>query len=251
MRMRATLGVVTGALALSALAVPAAQADGSQGDTAITKVAVNITNKVYVGTTAVKFKVAVTATDNSGILGADEFDLYGPNYGLLTTSKPTCTASSATTSTCVGWVTVDPRVGDLFNNNSGTWYVDAWIDAKDGDYLWKEKAGAFKLQRATKVSTNAAPEPVRKGKTVTVTGKLTRANWETGVWNGYGSQYVKLQYKKAGTNTYSTLKTVKATTTGALSTTTTATYDGYYRFWFAGNSVSAPTPSAADYVDVQ
>ncbi len=33
--MRATLGVVTGALALSALAVPAAQADEVHGDTTI------------------------------------------------------------------------------------------------------------------------------------------------------------------------------------------------------------------------
>jgi hypothetical protein len=251
MRMRATLGVVTGALALSALAVPAAQADGSQGDTTITKVAVNTVNKVYVGTTAVKFKVAVTATDNSGILGADEFDLYGPNYGLLTTSKPTCTAVSATTSTCVGWVTVDPRVADVFNNNAGTWYVDAWIDAKDEDYIWKEKAGAFKVLRKTALSVNAAPEPVRKGNTITVTGKLARANWDTAVYNGYGYQYVKLQYMKKGATTYTTLKTVKAASTGALKAYTTATYDGYYRFSYVGNGASAPANSVADYIDVQ
>ncbi|CAL9479826.1 calcium-binding protein [Streptomyces sp. enrichment culture] len=251
MRMRATLGVVTGALALSAVAVPAAQADVSEGDTTITKVAVNTVNKVYVGTSAVKFKVAVTATDDSGILDAEEFDLYGPNYGLLTTSKPTCTAVSATTSTCVGWVTADPRAADVFNNNAGTWTVDVWINAKDEDYIYKENAGSFKLLRKTALSTNAAPEPVRKGKTVTVTGKLTRANWETYVYNGYGYQYVKLQYKKKGATSYTTLKTVKAASTGALKAYTTATYDGYYRFSYVGNGASAPVNSAADYIDVQ
>ncbi|MFF0202479.1 calcium-binding protein [Streptomyces sp. NPDC005017] len=251
MRMRATLGVVTGALVLSAFAAPAAMADSSEGDTKITKVVVDGDNAVAVGTTAKKFKVSVTATDDSGILGAEEFTLYGPGYGILDSTKPTCVAANATTSTCTGWVTVDPKTDMLFNNNAGTWYVDAWIDAKDEDYIWKEKAGPFKFQRHTKLTTNASPEPVRKGKTVTVTGKLTRVNWETLKYNNFSSQYVKLQYKKRTATAWSTLKTIKSNSLGNLSTTTTATYDGYYRFVYAGTSAAAPVYSAADYIDVQ
>ncbi|MFJ5777559.1 calcium-binding protein [Streptomyces sp. NPDC093094] len=251
MRMRATLGVVTGALALSALAVPAAQADGSEGDTRIVKVVVDLDNKVTIGTTAKKFKVVVTATDNSGIKGADEIDLFGPDYGIFTTAKPTCVAVSTYTANCTGWVTVDPKVDYLTNANAGTWYVDTLVDAKDGDWIWKEKAGAFKFQRQTSLTTNAAPEPVRKGKAITVTGKLNRVNWESLKYGGYASQNVQLQYKKKGATSYTTLKTVKTTSTGALSTTTTATYDGYYRFVYAGNTASAAVSSAADYIDVQ
>ncbi|MFF9772677.1 hypothetical protein ACF1HJ_03190 [Streptomyces sp. NPDC013978] len=33
--------------------------------------------------------------------------------------------------------------------------------------------------RDATLSANAAPEPVAKGKTLTVTGKLARAEWET------------------------------------------------------------------------
>jgi hypothetical protein len=249
--MRATLGVVTGALALSVLAVPVARADGIEGDTKITRVVVDGDNQVQVGATAKRFKVTVTATDNSGIQDADEsIDLYGPNDGVLISDKPVCTVVSATTSTCAAWVTVDPKL-DLFNNNAGAWYVDAWINAKDGDYIWKEKALPFKFQRATKLTANASPEPVRKGKPVSVTGRHTRVNWENGSYYNYGSQYVTLQYKRAGATTWTNVKTIKGTTTGYLNASTTATYDGYYRFLYSGISVSGPTVSAADYIDVQ
>ncbi|OSZ55790.1 hypothetical protein OQI_36515 [Streptomyces pharetrae CZA14] len=101
--MRVTLGVLTGALALSTFAVPAAQADGSHGDTRITKVVVDGDNKVVLATGEKSFKVTVTATDNSGIEGAKRFDLYGPDSGLFRTGSvegdtPYCQAVNATTS---------------------------------------------------------------------------------------------------------------------------------------------------------
>jgi hypothetical protein len=256
MRTRAGLGVLTGALALSTLAVPAAQADNSYGDTKIIKVVVDGDDKVVFGTGAKKFKVEVTATDDSGIEGAERFDLYGPDFGMLRTGtdehdKPSCVAVNDTTSTCTGWVTVDPRADYLYNAQAGTWRVEAWVDAKDKDWAWKESAGTFQLQRHTRLSVNAAPEPVRKGGTVTVTGKLTRVDWEALTYGGHGGQYVKLQYQKRGASGWSTLKTVKSTSTGYLKTTTTATYDGSYRFVYAGSPTSAAVTAAADYVDVQ
>lgn len=252
MRIRASVAVVSGALALSALAVPAAQADGGDGDTKITKVVVDGDNKVSIGTSsAVTVKVSVTATDDSGIKGAQSFDLFGPDNGIESTGKPTCTAVNATTSTCTASVKIDPKVDYLTNKNAGTWYVSAWIDAKDDNYVWKEKAGSFWFQRAAKLTVNAAPEPVKKGKTLTVTGALTRANWESLKYGGYGSQSVKLQYRKKSSSTYTTLKSVKADSKGNLKTTTTATADGYYRFSFAGNSTTAAVSATGDFVDVK
>jgi hypothetical protein len=255
MRTRATVAAVSGALAVSAFAVPAAQADtrdGGYGDTTITKVVVDGDNKVSVGTSAAKtIKVSVTATDDSGIKEADEFALSGPDNGFFTTSKPTCTVVSATTSTCTASVTVDPKVDYLTNASAGTWYVDAWIDANDGDFVWKEKAGSFKFQRAGKVTANASPEPVQKGKTLTVTGKLSRANWETLKYAGYSGQSVKLQYRKSGSSTYTTLKTVTSNSYGDLKTTVTASADGYYRYSFAGTTTTAAANATGDFVDVQ
>ncbi|MEV5314081.1 calcium-binding protein [Streptomyces sp. NPDC052610] len=255
MRMRATLGVLTGALALSVVAVPAAQADtrdGGYGDTTITKVVVDGDNKASVGISAAKtIKVSVTAKDDSGIAGAEEFTLEGPGYGFLITDKPTCTEVSSTTSTCTASVVVDPKVDYLSNASAGTWYVDAWIDANDGDYIWKEKAGSFNFQRASKLTVNASPEPVKKGATLTVTGKLTRANWESLKYAGYSGQSVKLQYRKNGTSTYTTLKTIKTNTYGDLKTTVTASADGYYRYSFAGTTTTPAVNATGDFVDVK
>jgi hypothetical protein len=252
MRIRASAAVVGGALALSALAVPAAQASGGQGDIRITKVVVDGDNKVSVGTSgAVTVKVSVTATDDSGIKGAEEFDLFGPDDGYASTGKPSCAKVNATTSTCTASVKIDPRTDDLTDKSAGTWYVDAWIDANDDDYLWKAKAGSFSFQRASRLTANAAPEPVRKGRTLTVTGALSRADWETLKYGAYGSQSVQLQFRKKTAGTYTTLKTVKADAKGNLRTTTTASVDGYYRFSFAGNSSASAVSAAGDLVDVQ
>ncbi|WP_399886243.1 calcium-binding protein [Streptomyces sp. BBFR51] len=252
MRIRVLAAAATGALALTALAVPAAQADGGTGDTRITKVVVDGDNKAAIGTGTPKtISVSVTATDNSGILGADSFVLKGPGYGFESTGKPSCKKVNATTSTCTGSVKIDPRTDYLGNTMAGTWYVDAWIDAKDGDFVWKAKAGSFKFQRAAALTTNAAPEPVKKGKTLTVTGKLTRANWETLKYGAYSGQSVQLQYLKKGAKAYTKLKTVKTSSAGKLSTTVKATADGYYRYVFAGNSAAAAVTSGADFVDVK
>ena len=92
---------------------------------------------------------------------------------------------------------------------------------------------------------------MKKGKTVTVSGKLARADWEDGKYHGYANQPVKLQFRKSGSSTYTTLKTVKTNSTGNLKTTTTATVDGYFRYAFAGTTTTPATTATGDYVDVK
>ncbi|WP_435798265.1 hypothetical protein [Streptomyces antibioticus] len=62
------------------------------------------------------------------------------------------------------------------------------------------------MKRASKLPTDAAPEPVAKGGKLTITGKLSRANWETLKYQAFAGQTVKLQYRKAGSAHYSTVK---------------------------------------------
>ncbi|MGW1149135.1 hypothetical protein ACWD6I_29880, partial [Streptomyces sp. NPDC002454] len=64
-------------------------------------------------------------------------------------------------------------------------------------------------------------------------------------------QPVKLQYKKNGSSTWTTLKTVKTDRYGKLKTTVKATADGSYRYSFAGTSTTPAVNSSADYVDVR
>ncbi|MGY0060584.1 calcium-binding protein [Streptomyces sp. LZ34] len=264
MRKRATVAAVASALALSAFVVPgAAQADEAVGDTEITKVVVNGGSNIVLGTTNPKtFTIAVTATDNSGIKENYTFPVlwHGPGqkmpddpYGLVVPDDVSgdCVAHSTTTTTCTFTLTMNPRIDPQDNTTAGTWKVRASASGNDWDYVSKDVAATVKVRRYAKLTVNASPEPVKKGKTLSVTGKLTRANWETYKYAGYTGQPVKLQFRKKGTNTYTTVKTVTTGTGGALKTTVKAATDGYWRWSFAGTSTTGTATVTADYVDVQ
>ncbi|MFB4422785.1 DUF5707 domain-containing protein [Streptomyces sp. QL37] len=283
MRIRATVAAVSGALALSALAVPAAQADDgrtwtpdfglsapehsngrmaaravtSYGDLKITKAVVNGGKPIVVGTTAPKkVTVAITATDDSGIADASTLLWIGSDlesedsFGFSQNEDAAkCKAANATTSTCTLTVTVDPAW--LINSDSTNWKVGAAVLSNDGQIVQNDAFARVRLQRLSRLTVNAAPEPVKKGKTITVTGKLSRANWETDTYKGYTGQSVKLQFRKKTSSTYTTLKTIKTNSTGALKTTAKASVDGYWRYSFAGTSTTPAITTAGDFVDVK
>ncbi|WP_155059012.1 hypothetical protein [Streptomyces blattellae] len=281
MRIRATVAAVTGALALSALVVPAAQAADSPSDrlplssagttaTAAAELDVTFSNmkvnkgkRITVGTTA---KVAVPVTYT--LTHAADLDISADNFAngpliyrgssvesatnvLISDDPGTCTAVSSTVLNCSGVINIRPADGDLWNSDAGTWKAGGLAVTADEDAKWQGDLGTTKVLRAARLTVNAAPEPVRKGRTITVTGKLSRANWDTNAYAGYGGQKVVLQFRKKGTTNYTNVKGITSTSTGALKTTVTASSDGYYRFTFAGTATTAPTTVAGDFVDVQ
>lgn len=84
-----------------------------------------------------------------------------------------------------------------------------------------------------------------------MTGRLTRADWVKHSYTGYGGKAAKLQFRKAGTSTYTTVKIVKANSTGSLRTTVKAASDGYWRWTFGETSTTGGATAAGDYVDVK
>jgi hypothetical protein len=256
------VGAVTGALALTAFVAPAAQAAPTAGDTTISNVVVNGGKAIVVGSGKKTFTVSFNASDDSGIdLDDVTMVLYhgatldSSDSGAVANGNPdsraTCTEVSATTASCKASFTVETQE-NLINSVAGTWKAWAFAWANDNDNVKKDPAKTFKIQRQTKLKgTNASPEPVKKGKTITVTSKLTRANWNTEKFPAYGGQSVKLQFKKKGTSTYTDVKTVKSSSTGALKATVKASADGSYRYVFAGSSGTAAVTSAADAIDVK
>ncbi|WP_030687062.1 hypothetical protein [Streptomyces sp. NRRL B-1347] len=265
MRIRATVATLSGALALSALAVPAAQADESIGDTKITNVTVNGGKDIVIGTSqAKKITFAVTATDPEGIRKASGFLWHGPDYADLDGSivfdtgvPPKCTEVDATTATCTVTVTADPNKNIYGNSLAGKWkaFAAAHGNPPAGQELGgKQTVDAYKsvsVKRAAKLTVNASPEPVKKGGTITVSGALTRANWDTKKYAGYTQQPVQLQFKKKGASAYSAVKTVKSDAKGNLKTTVKASVDGTFRYVFAGTSTTPAVTSAGDAIDVR
>jgi hypothetical protein len=310
MRIRATVAAVSGALALSAFAVPAAQADGSasyrtdaakiheaalpgSGNTAFSAAdtTADTTGEPYamdvtfsnlkigtaykVGTTNhVAFPVTYTLTHGSDVdITASDFVtgpyIYKGTYDdesntLFGDNPATCTVTSSTTATCKGNIDIYPAEGELMNADAGSWSAGALAIAWNGQdpssstydptkvgYADQGGLGKTLIQRYSRLTANAGPEPVYKGKTITTTGKLSRANWEDNEYHGYTNQPVKLQFRKAGTSTYTTIKTVYSNSYGDVKATATAAYDGYWRFSFAGTSTTPAVNAVGDYVDVR
>ncbi|MFB7779476.1 hypothetical protein [Streptomyces bauhiniae] len=305
MRIRASVAAVTGALALSALAVPAAHADGSasayrtqavkifneahaasakQGvkgvrggtpyDLDVTFSQFKVAKAIKVGTTNhVATTVTYTLTHGADVdITADDF-LNGPFLYKGSFDEPdnmlfgdlpaTCKVVTDTTAKCTGKVDIYPSDGELWNSDAGGWKGGGLAIAYNGQgdeenpdlskvgVSEKGGLGSTSLQRYSRQTVNASPEPVKKGKTITVTGALTRANWEDNKYHGYTQQSVKLQFKKKGASAYTTLKTVKTDSKGNLKTTVKASADGYFRYSFAGTSTTPAIDSTADFVDVR
>jgi len=284
MRIRATVAAVTGALALSALVAPAAQAaDAPSGnaafsaatadgtattaaddlDVTFSNMKVNSGKSIVVGaTTTVSVPVTYTLTHSADLDTSEDNFANGPliykgssvdtaTNVIISEEPATCTAASTTVLNCKGVIKIYAAEGDLSSSEAGTWRAGGLAITSDGDTKTQGDLGSVKVLRQAKLTVNASPEPVKKGRTITVTGKLTRANWDTNKYAGYATQYVKLQFRKKGTSTYTTLKTIKGDSTGYLKTTTTASTDGYYRFSFAGSATTSAVSAAGDYVDVQ
>jgi hypothetical protein len=284
MHMRATVAAVSGALALSALVVPAAHAadapsgkqafssasaDAGTGTTASTldvtfsDVKVNSGKNIVVGTTnVVSVPVTYSVTHAADLdTGSDHFATgpliyHGSSVdtadNLFISDDPaTCTAASSTVLNCKGVINIRPADGDLYNSDAGTWGAGALAVTSDDEEKMEGGLGTTKVQRYSKLTVNAGPEPVYKGKTITSTGKLSRANWEDNAYHGYTNQPVKLQFRKAGTSTYTTVKTVTSDQYGNVKATATAAYDGYWRFSFAGTTTTPAVNATGDYVDVK
>jgi hypothetical protein len=163
----------------------------------------------------------------------------------------------------VGRVVIHPLLGDLSNADAGSWHAGALAVAyngqdPDGHPDWSKvgvKAqgdlASNAVQRYSRLTVNASPEPARKGSTLTVTGKLSRANWDDNKYHGYAGQRVELQFRKKGSSTYTTAQYLATSSTGTLRTTVKATTDGYYRFFFWGTTTTARVKAAGDFVDLR
>ena len=277
MRKLAIGAAITGALALTGLAAPLAQA--AAPELVFSGVTVNKGKAIVVGTTAaVKVPVTYTLTRPADVVvdGRSTFAgimlyrgrLAGMDNDIEATLAPTCTTTATTATTvtesCSDTITVDPEESLYETADATTWnvagfYAHSTYDLDDSDdkisassdfAAWGNK-GKVKIQRAAKLTVNASPEPVKKGKTITVTGKLTRADWERGTYTGYVSQPAKLQFRAKSSSTYTTVKTVTTGKGGALTTTVKAAQDGYFRYVFAGTATTGAATAAGDFIDVK
>ncbi|OEJ36344.1 hypothetical protein [Streptomyces agglomeratus] len=250
--------VVAGAAAAVFTGVAAVPAGAAEGGVSFTRVAVNGGKPIVVG---VKEQVRVHATFRMTTRlkhdsGPTVFPYRGnPETGPLRISAietSDCKVVDSENGICdfTERMYIDPRYLDG-NEDAGTWRTAARVflagDAWDTD----DENLPLQVKRAARVTVSASPEPVTTGKTITVTGRVTRANWDTYTYQGYAGRTVSLQFKAAGASSYTTVKKATSSSTGALRTTVQATVPGTWRWTYYGNSTTGAKSSTGDYVAVR
>ncbi|MFD9001970.1 hypothetical protein ACFV0T_13510 [Streptomyces sp. NPDC059582] len=264
MRRRATAATATAAafsavLAVVALAVPAAAQDDSV--TKFWNIDVNHNRDYTVGVEAARkrvFTIGATVSDPNGVRSVS-FELrHGEEPAKadgLMVGRADCSKIDATTSYCEALLTADPNVNLHDNSVAGLWYLTPV--AVDGDGNVTRADGLYhayfaRIKRDAYVSqTVATPQPVKKGKSLTVKAQMTVASWEKHKNVPLIGHQVLLQYRKGTSGPFVTLKKLKTDRNGWATTTVKATADGAYRYNFAGTSLTTASIGWADYVDVK
>ncbi|WP_435279997.1 calcium-binding protein [Streptomyces sp. 1222.5] len=258
MRKRTATAALVAVTAFYSLAAPVAQADSGVGDTVINSVLINDGEPVVIGVSDMTFPVIMNATDDHGVGAVGTMtwlwrDSDADHHAVYTgyTDIQVCQGSSPGPTRCLLRGNVNYRTDFLANYAAGTWNVAAKAVSIDGDYQTVANEGTIRVLRQAHLTVNASPEPVTKGKILSVIGLLSRANWETRTFDGYGGKKVNLQFRKAHTSTYTTVKSITSSGSGALKTTITASTDGCWRFSFAGSTTTSAANATGDCVDVK
>ncbi|MGW7718486.1 hypothetical protein ACWGKK_29840 [Streptomyces chartreusis] len=263
MRRRATAVIASAApfsavLAVAALAVPAAGADQVDSGTKFWNIDVNHDRDYTVGVEAARkrvFSVSATVSDPSGVRSVSYELWHGADRatadGVLVGSSH-CVPLNETTSFCEALVTADPNTNLRSNALAGVWTITPVATDGAGNVTRGDGAYLARIKRPTYMTqTVATPQPVKKGKDLTVKARMSVASWQTHQNAPLIGHQVLLQYRKGTSGPFVTLKKIRTDRNGWASTTVQATADGAYRYDFAGTGLTVATTGSADFVDVK
>ncbi|WP_406363651.1 hypothetical protein OID55_35415 [Streptomyces sp. NBC_00715] len=251
--------VVAGGAAAVLTGVAAVPAGAAEGGASFTRVHVNDGKPIVIG---VSNEVAAPTTFRLATTHKWKWPavfLYRGNAGdrlwhAIQTSD--CIRVSPTVCDINETMFFDPSEWEMQNSEAGAWKVGAEVyyeDAAgntDGGDTDDEGLTVY-VKRNSRLTVNASPEPATKDGAVTVTGKVTRANWETRKYASYEGRLVTLQFKPTGATSYTTVKKVYANGSGNLKTTVKASKTGTWRWVYYGNTTTGPSTSAGDNVVVK
>jgi hypothetical protein len=244
-------------------AAPKALAATAAAATTVSGVTVDGGNSARVGTTntqtiTVKWKVSGGSTlygSHASIWRGTDLEGGLEQFMLseeFSADVDPCVQSGDTTFNCTATFKIDP-LSDLTNEDAGAWKISLYAITDAAPDVDTDNAKTWYLKRWSRLSSNAAPEPVAKGKTITITGKLERANWDTHKYAGYTQQTVRLQ-ERSLTGSYATTSSHSTGTgsqAGVEKQTRTATADRCYRYKFEGTTTTPAVTATGDCVDVR
>jgi len=248
--MRSVIGLALACplvVALSVVALPAQARDCAPVSLASDAVAAG-PSPLAIGTTEVKtMLISAHIQDTCSRVVAVQAKIRSPREGG-TFDLGSGKRDPASAMTVYG-LELDLDPATLFNDEAGSWSAIVTVHEGESGPAVSAAAPRFGIVRAARLNVQAGPESVAKGKSVTVSGALTRANWETARYGGYGGRRVDLQFRTP-TGAHTLVKTMTSDPEGRLETTVAATTDGCYRLVYGGNTTTGTAQSTSDCIDV-
>ncbi|MFB9365392.1 hypothetical protein ACWCYY_25875 [Kitasatospora sp. NPDC001664] len=235
-KTRVVLYLVTALAAGAVLLAPKVGVDASRGDTTVTSVSVNDGRPIVLGAAeGAAVPLVLTARDGSGIASVGPIGVWGPRYGVLGVSPLECTAEGTAT-TCRGTVTVRPTRREIFDDEAGTWFVDLKVRARDGDRYVNQTAGGFSIKQATRLDLGGVTGRAAPGEELKVTGRLERASWQDQRYHAYPGGLVRLQFRAAWSDVWTTVAEAYAQADGTVGATVPAAESGAFQWYYPGDA---------------
>jgi hypothetical protein len=254
-RMRRAKLVTAAAVAVTALSAAGAVLVAGPAQAAgcapiIDKVVVS--DVVIYASSASRAVVKVTAHDpcagdeytEPGIYGmtGDVYLSDGEKWGLYFNDSPTSTYTGAS--------------GAYFNKYSAIGRGSVSVEVMDSDIntTYRDGIPFFVRRNVTMASFNAAPEPVRKGAPIKVSGTISRLSVNslgTAKYVPYAGHSVDIYFRPLTSTKYTKVSTTLTTTAGSFARNVTATVDGCWKAYSVQTSYNVGRWSTADCVDVQ
>jgi hypothetical protein len=147
----------------------------------------------------------------------------------------------------VGWGVGCPnQVEDL-----GKWRVRVIAYDRSGKALGSREDYWYEKYDTVIQNYNAAPEPVRKGRPITVSGRLKRLADSSLGYTVYPGKTIRVYFRPKGSATWAYMGATKTAGDGRFRKAFTAKLDGYWRAYFPGTSNCDRQKSLDDFVDVR
>lgn len=240
--MRALVGTTVLAAVAAAVVLPAGAASAATDTEAPKITSVSAPSVVAMTPRGATFEVVVRATDN--------IDISRVVVGLVDSTGKVGQGFAASLAGGMSWAgTYKARITMPTTVPLGTWNVRAY--AKDNSDNVSSGILTVRdtvvLKDATKiVRLSANPEAVAKGGTVTV-GGLLRHRLDTS-WAPFAGKVVKIQFRKAGTTTWTNVAATSSRANGRFSAPVKATAAGDWRAVYKGDATTMKATSRADQV---
>ncbi|MDN3352986.1 hypothetical protein [Actinomadura sp. DC4] len=131
----------------------------------------------------------------------------------------------------------------------GYWRADTSRAPGDGELPATSGADYVDVRYRTAISGfNASPEPIAKGKRLTVAGTLKR---DTTSWKAFSGQSVQIYFAAKGATSWTYEGSAKTSPAGHFSHAFNAVKDGTWRATYAGTTTYLAVTGTGDYVDVR